>query len=336
MTVGTGGINFHGLSGKSYFVVKQQDQKFGILDILMANDGTKLTGKYYRNGESTPYDTFTISKPISISSLKISTANKVNFTNQTSPQKIIDQLSSNQTGRNNQTAESTENITIKDRKNINVPDLSQIINNSRKAQNNVKDASNDRKNINVPDLSQIINKTRISENTATKADTGQENNSADANNEDSNLAAKPVLPKETKKNVRPVVKNIQPEANAGKNQIAVEGSQVILDGSKSKDRDGKIESYHWQQVTGPSIPLDNANDIKMSFISPMVNQDTMLVFKLTATDDRGGSDSAITAVRVINNEEVPSTVSSNTTDSSTLNPKDNSVNTERANNSTLD
>ena len=335
VTVGTGGINFHGLSGKSYFVVKQQDQKFGILDILMANDGTKLTGKYFRNGESTPYDTFTISKPISISSLKISTANKVNFTNQTSPQKIIDQLSSNQTGRNNQTAESTENITIKDRKNINVPDLSQIINNSRKAQNNVINASNDRKNINVPDLSQIINKTRISENTATKAGTTQENNSADANNEDSNLAAKPVLPKETKKNVRPV-KNIQPEANAGKNQIAVEGSQVILDGSKSKDRDGKIESYHWQQVTGPSILLDNTNDIKMNFISPTVNQDTMLVFKLTATDDRGGSDSAITAVRVINNEEVPSILSSNTTDSSTLNPKDNSLNSERANNSTLD
>ena len=301
VTVGTGGINFHGLSGKSYFVVKQQDQKFGILDILMANDGTKLTGKYYRNGESTPYDTFTISKPISISSLKISTANKVNFTNQTSPQKIIDQLSSNQTGRNNQTAESIENITIKDRKNIN-----------------------------VPDLSEIINKTRTSENTATKADTSQENNSADA--KDSNLADKPVLPKETKKNVRSVVKNIKPEANAGKNQIAVEGSQVILDGSKSKDRDGKIESYHWQQVTGPSIPLDKANDIKMSFISPLVNQDTMLVFKLTATDDRGGSDSAITAVRVINNEEVPSTLSSNTSDSSTLNPKDNS---ERANNSTL-
>ena len=70
-TVGTGGINFHGLSGKSYFVVKQQAAKFGILDILMTNDGTKLTGKYYRNGESSPYDTFTITKPTSISSLKI-------------------------------------------------------------------------------------------------------------------------------------------------------------------------------------------------------------------------------------------------------------------------
>ena len=135
MTVGTGGINFHGLSGKSYFVVSQQAAKFGILDILMTNDGTKLTGKYYRNGESTPFDTFTITKPLSISSLKFSTTNKVNFTNQTSPQIIIDQLSSNQTGRNNQTAESRENITSKDRNNIQLPDLSQVINNSRASEN---------------------------------------------------------------------------------------------------------------------------------------------------------------------------------------------------------
>src|SRR4029079_3367561 len=288
VTVGTGGINFHGLSGKSYFVVSQQAAKFGILDILMTNDGTKLTGKYYRNGESTAYDTFTITKPISISSLKFSTANKVNFTNQTSPQIVIDQLSSNQTGRNNQTAESRENITSKD-------------------QNNIQ----------LPDLSQVINKSRIAENMATNGDTNQKNESAGANNEDSHLTVKPVLPKDTKMNVKPVVKNIRPEANAGKNQIAVEGSQVILDGSKSKDRDGKIESYHWQQITGPSIAIANVNDIKMSFISPLVNQDTMLVFKLTVTDDKGGSHSAITAVMVVRNEGVPSASSSNVPDSST-------------------
>ena len=307
VTVGTGGINFHGLSGKSYFVVSQQAAKFGILDILMTNDGTKLTGKYYRNGESTPYDTFTITKPISISSLKFSTANKVNFTNQTSPQLIIDQLSSNQTGRNNQTAESRENITSKDQNNIQLPDLSQVINNSRN-----------------------------SGNTATNADTNQENQSAGANNKDSHLAVKPVLPKDTKMNVKPVVKNIRPEANAGKNQIAVEGSQVILDGSKSKDRDGKIESYHWQQITGPSIALANVNDIKMSFISPAVNQDTKLVFKLTVTDDKGGSHSAITAVMVVRNEGVPSASSSNVPDSSTSNLQNSSNRIEDVGNSTIE
>ena len=218
----------------------------------MTNDGTKLTGKYYRNGESTPYDTFTITKPLSISSLKFSTANKVNFTNQTSPQIIIDQLSSNQTGRNNHTAESRENITSKDRNNIQLPDLSQVINNSQERHKTMSiDASKDRKNIQLPDLQEVINNSRISENSSPKDESNQKNKVTDANNEDSNLAVKPVLPKETKKNVKPVVKNIQPEADAGKNQIAVEGSQVILDGSKSKDRDGKIESYRWQQIIGP-------------------------------------------------------------------------------------
>ena len=290
-TVGTGGINFHGLSGKSYFVVSQQAAKFGILDILMTNDGTKLTGKYYRNGESTPFDTFTITKPLSISSLKFSTANKVNFTNQTSPQIIIDQLSSNQTGRNNQTAESRENITSKDRKNIQLPDLQQVINNSR-----------------------------ASENSSPKDERNQKIQVTDANNESSNLAAKPVLPKETKKNVKPVIKNIQPEADAGKNQIAVEGSQVILNGSMSKDRDGKIESYRWQQIIGPStkVALDNQNNIEANFISPQVSHDTMLVFKLTVTDDRGSSDSAITAVKVVRNEEVPPVSSPNPPSTSNL------------------
>ena len=60
-TVGTGGINFHGLSGKSSFVVYQQDSSFGYLDIAITNDGSTLTGKYYTNGGSVK-DQFSISK----------------------------------------------------------------------------------------------------------------------------------------------------------------------------------------------------------------------------------------------------------------------------------
>lgn len=338
-TVGTGGINFHGFSGKSSFVAFQKpssDATFGILDLLVTDNGKTLQGKYINNGGSVK-DQFTITKPVSISSIDISTANKANLTNQTSPQIIIDQLPSNQTGRNNQTAESRENITSNDRKNIKVPDLSQIINNSRRSENNVVDASKDRKDIVVPNLQQIINKSRTSQNTDTKVNNNQkDNNTNAADNEDTNLAVKPVLPKETKKDVKPVVKNIQPMANAGKNQITVEGSQVFLDGSESKDRDGKIESYHWQQVTGPLIALDNVNAIKLSFISPAVDQDTMLAFKLTVKDDNDGSDSAITAVKIANNEKEAPTVSSNVPDTTPSNPEDNSVNAERANNSTLD
>jgi hypothetical protein len=75
-TVGTGGINFHGFSDRSYFVVNQQAQKFGILDISMDDDGSKLNGRYYANGASFPSDQFSISKPTAISSL--AAANGVN------------------------------------------------------------------------------------------------------------------------------------------------------------------------------------------------------------------------------------------------------------------
>jgi len=51
-TVGTGGINFHALSGKSSFVKYQQDDFFGVLDILITDNGNKLVGRYYTNGGS--------------------------------------------------------------------------------------------------------------------------------------------------------------------------------------------------------------------------------------------------------------------------------------------
>lgn len=44
--VGTGGINLHGLSGKSSFISSQQDTKFGILDIKITNGVTNLTQSF--------------------------------------------------------------------------------------------------------------------------------------------------------------------------------------------------------------------------------------------------------------------------------------------------
>ena len=60
-TVGTGGINFHALSGKSSFVKYQQDDFFGALDILITNNGDKLVGKYFSNSGS-KLDEFSITK----------------------------------------------------------------------------------------------------------------------------------------------------------------------------------------------------------------------------------------------------------------------------------
>ncbi len=59
--VGTGGQNFHGLSGKPSWVKFQQDSSFGILDIKITNNGLKLEGRYWTNSGS-QLDKFTITK----------------------------------------------------------------------------------------------------------------------------------------------------------------------------------------------------------------------------------------------------------------------------------
>jgi hypothetical protein len=61
--VGTGGINFHSLSGKSSFVASQQDKRFGYMNIVFTNDRTTMQAKYYLDSGSVS-DQFTIKKTI--------------------------------------------------------------------------------------------------------------------------------------------------------------------------------------------------------------------------------------------------------------------------------
>jgi hypothetical protein len=60
--VGTGGVNFHALSGKASYVVEQQDDFFGQLDVKITDNGNKLEGKFYRNGNNAILDSFSITK----------------------------------------------------------------------------------------------------------------------------------------------------------------------------------------------------------------------------------------------------------------------------------
>ncbi|HKQ22476.1 MAG TPA: Ig-like domain-containing protein, partial [Nitrososphaeraceae archaeon] len=60
--VGTGGVGFHPLSGKASFVSSQQDDFFGQLDIKTTDNGNKLEGKFFRNGNNAILDSFSITK----------------------------------------------------------------------------------------------------------------------------------------------------------------------------------------------------------------------------------------------------------------------------------
>ena len=61
--VGTGGNSFHSLSGKSSFVVSQQDDTIRIFGYQYHNNGATLEGKYYLDSGSLS-DQFTITKTI--------------------------------------------------------------------------------------------------------------------------------------------------------------------------------------------------------------------------------------------------------------------------------
>jgi hypothetical protein len=62
--VGTGGVNFHALSGKASFTSVQQDDFFGQLEVKVTNSGNTLQGKFYRNGNNAVLDTFTMNKAV--------------------------------------------------------------------------------------------------------------------------------------------------------------------------------------------------------------------------------------------------------------------------------
>ncbi len=62
--VGTGGVNFHALSGKAAFTSVQQDDFFGQMEIKVTNSGNKLEGRFYRNGNNAVLDSFSITKAV--------------------------------------------------------------------------------------------------------------------------------------------------------------------------------------------------------------------------------------------------------------------------------
>jgi hypothetical protein len=95
-----------------------------------------------------------------------------------------------------------------------------------------------------------------------------------------------------------VVPNQAPTANAGANQSVAAGVNVVLDGSNSADGDGAIVNYLWEQVSGPSVTINNADQSTASFISPSEASQQVLSFRLTVTDNDGDSSSVTTTVTV--------------------------------------
>jgi uncharacterized protein YgiM (DUF1202 family)/lysophospholipase L1-like esterase len=86
-----------------------------------------------------------------------------------------------------------------------------------------------------------------------------------------------------------VTVNVAPVADAGTDQsITLPTTTVSLSGSAS-DVDGTIVSYLWEPVSGPSTPTITSSNAASTGITALESAGTY-VFRLTATDDDGATD----------------------------------------------
>lgn len=78
-----------------------------------------------------------------------------------------------------------------------------------------------------------------------------------------------------------------PIANAGTEQTVKPGDTVSLDGSASRDPDGTVQSYSWEQTSSgtPPITLNNADTANPTFTAPAVSSNTTYTLTLTVTDN---------------------------------------------------
>lgn len=92
--------------------------------------------------------------------------------------------------------------------------------------------------------------------------------------------------------------NAQPLAFASAPDTALPGDPVTLDGTGSRDSDGSVTSWAWEQVAGPQVELSGAGSATASFNTPEVVNPTELVFVLTVTDNRGATATARVTITV--------------------------------------
>ena len=92
--------------------------------------------------------------------------------------------------------------------------------------------------------------------------------------------------------------NQAPIADAGAEQFVLGGATVILDGTGSRDVDGTIVGYAWQQTAGIPVSLRDADTASPSFQAPRSATEQVLRFTLTVTDDLGAADTATVTVVV--------------------------------------
>ena len=98
--------------------------------------------------------------------------------------------------------------------------------------------------------------------------------------------------------VQDVPVNQPPVANAGIDQSINENTSVTLSGTGT-DSDGTISGYAWMQIAGPVVAMSGANTPTATFTSPDLTVNTVLIFRLTVTDNNGAVSTDSISVTVL-------------------------------------
>jgi peptidoglycan/xylan/chitin deacetylase (PgdA/CDA1 family) len=96
--------------------------------------------------------------------------------------------------------------------------------------------------------------------------------------------------------------NLAPTADAGPGKRVQEGTNdFVLDGAHSKDSDGTVVKYQWEQTAGPRVKLDTTSRPGHAiFDVPEIQRDgTKLIFALAVEDDEGKKSEVRDTVTVI-------------------------------------
>ena len=99
-----------------------------------------------------------------------------------------------------------------------------------------------------------------------------------------------------KTNVSVSVENVKPIVSI-EDLTVNEKERVAVTANVDNQEDG-IASYQWQQISGPSVTLENSNSATLTFIAPEVHQDEVVGLSLAVTDNDGDVSTIDGAVNV--------------------------------------
>lgn len=101
--------------------------------------------------------------------------------------------------------------------------------------------------------------------------------------------------------------NLAPIALINSEEQAAENELVFLYGGGSTDPNGDEITYQWVQLYGPPVQILHANEASASFVTPQVEEDQELEFRLIVSDGEltGHSDVIVIVSKLADSPEAP-------------------------------